>query len=114
MAGFKGNVAYWRQKELDKLQAMNPEANAARMMNSYYRLCGLCDRNLEDDNNERRQNTAWHKANEEKEERWWKRLDAEFNKTFGLRLVYTTWFPRIGYKDEHGGFREAIHPHFYN
>ncbi len=116
----KKSIAEKRHAEVLKLaKIINPDPsaadirNAARLMNSYYRLCGLADRNLYLSNNEYSCNTRYCKESEEKESAWHKRLNNEFNK-YGLSLVYTSWIPFIGYKDIHGGFSRVIDTYFYN
>ena len=87
---------------------------ARKNMNSFYRLCGLCETNLYLSNDERTANRASTHASEEREERWHKRLDGIFKNTYGLRLVYCGYCPSIGVKHEHGGFSEKINRYFYN
>lgn len=88
--------------------------NADRIMNSYYRLCGLCDTNLILSNRESTCNTRYCKESEEKESRWYKRLKAEFEKEYGLTLVYYGWFPSIMETDGNGKIlRHAISAIFY-
>jgi exonuclease III len=90
-------------------------AEATKWMNSFYRLCGLAERNLYADNDERTCNTRWHKEDEEREYRWWQRLDKTFQELYGLRLVYCGYMPSIGeITTPGGGFSEKIARHFYN
>lgn len=114
------SIAELRKKEIDNLvyfKSKEPTAgdyeNARRLMCSYYRLCGLSRRNLYRANDERLCNLSSTARYEYQEQRWHERLRNEFKKLFGLDLVYTSYYPRIGIKDERGGFREVIYTHFY-
>ena len=99
--------------DLAKCKALKPSAEeiqkAKSLMNSYYRLCGLDERLLYLANNERTCNSAYTKELEEKRERWFKRLNAEFNK-YCATLVYFGYFPTICEKDT---TRELYLAHFY-
>lgn len=88
-------------------------AEASKLMNSYYRLCALCERNLYLSNDETTCNLKSTKESEEREERWFNRLKDQFNKKAGLTLVYTGYYPRIGIKDDKGVFKEIIESYFY-
>ena len=89
-------------------------AEAQRLMNSFYRLCGLAERNLYLSNDERTCNTRYCKESEEREYSWWKRLDKTFNDLYGLRLVYCGYQPSIGeITTPGGGFAEKIQRYFY-
>ena len=114
-------VAERREREIPRLVAFktnNPTeedfAEARRLMNSFYRLCGLSERNLYLSNEERTCNLASTKASEDKEYNWWLRLDGEFHRLYGLNLVYCGYAPSIVKKCEHGGVREEIQRFFYN
>lgn len=105
-----------REKELEKLIAFNPEAGegkARRLMNSFYRLCGLSEWNLYAQNDSDRCNTAYAKRQEEREIQWYERLDKDFNDTYGLRLVYCGYMPSIGTLNKGNGFSEKIERIFY-
>ena len=115
-------VAQLREREVKRLAAFkNPEPTdediqeARRNMNSFYRLCGLSERNLYLQNDERSHSTRYAKECEEREDKWHKRLDKVFNDTYGLRLVYCGYAPSIG-TVEHpgGGFSEKISRYFYD
>ena len=116
----KMSIAELREAEVRKLAAMGcPEpsegdvAEARRLMNSFYRLCGLCERNLYLANDARTCNRRSTKQSEEKEHKWWKRLDAAFTKKYGLQLVYCGYCPSIGTVGEHHAFSEKITRWFY-
>lgn len=116
----KYTVAQKREMELVKLvsfRTYNPTEEdyreAKRLMNSYYRLCGLSETNLYLSNKESTCNSKYTKASEDKEMKWFKRLRREFEDYCGLTLFYTCWYPSIGLKDEHGGVETIIHAYFY-
>lgn len=113
-----------RNKEVRRLVSMHNEytgkeeewadwEEAIRLMNSFYRLCGLCESNLYRANDERLCNRPYTKEQEEKEERWYKRLSKQFEEYAGLTLVYCGYMPSIGVRSEHGGFSERITRWFY-
>ena len=118
----KMTIAQLREREVFRLaEIKNPNPTdedlneARRNMNSFYRLCGLCETNLYNANEERTCNTAWHRRNEEREDKWHRRLDKIFSDTYGLRLVYCGYAPSIGTMDAtNGGFSEKINRWFYN
>lgn len=118
----KPTVAECRAREIQKLVSFKTDHptqadldEARRLMNSFYRLCGLDERNLYLSNNER---TCDLKSTQESEERaikWHERLDAEFNRLYGLRLVYCGYMPSIGVIcTPGGGFAEKISRYFYD
>lgn len=71
-------------------------ATAKRLMNSFYRLCALAERNLYLANNERTCNSPYTKESEERESRWYTRLNKEFKEFAGLELFYCGYMPSIG------------------
>lgn len=87
---------------------------ARRLMNSFYRLCALAERNLYLANDERTVNLSSTKASEDREHRWYKRLSAEFMAFAGLELAYCGYMPSIGLQLSTGGFSERITRYFYN
>lgn len=108
-----------REKELERLVAFKTEnpteqdfAEARKLMNSFYRLCGLEDTNLYLVNDERTCNLPSTAKSEEKAERWRRRLNKELQK-YGLRLFYAGHIPSIGTVDEHGACSEKISRFFY-
>lgn len=116
----KMTIAQLREREIDRLVSFktnSPDENdfsqARRMMNSFYRLCGLCERNLYLANDERTCDRYSTKESEERESAWSKRLDGEFNRVYGLRLFYSGYMPSIGTINEHGGCAEKITRWFY-
>lgn len=78
-------------------------------MNSYYRLCGLDERLLYLESNERTYNSRFVKELEEKQEKWYKRLNAQFNE-YSAELIYFGYFPTICAK---GTTQKLYLAHFY-
>lgn len=116
----KMTIAQMREKDVYKLAEMhNPNytekdvAEARRLFNSYYRLCGLSETNLYLQNDSRKHNSSYAKAMEEKEDRWHKRLDNEFYEFAKLRLVYCGYYPSIGHVIKQGCFADVFNGHFY-
>lgn len=98
----KMTIAQSREREVFHLATFKTEnptaadiAEARRNMNSYYRLCGLAERNLYLANNERTCNRRSTAESEERESKWHKRLDRVFRETYGLHLQYFGYFPSI-------------------
>lgn len=114
-------IAQMREKELDRLVAYKTsdptEADytaARRIMNSFYRLCGLSYSVCMLENTESTANSRYTAEQEAKQERWFDRLNGEFNRLYGLSLYYTGICPSIGTKNENGGVSEKISRYFYN
>lgn len=118
----KLTIAERREKELDTLigyKTSNPTPadykEARKIMNSYYRLCGLANRNLMLANNENTCNRVSTHESEERESKWFKRLQKTFKDIYGLDLFYVSWYPLIGAKDTaNGSVQELVHAIFYN
>lgn len=99
----KMTIAQLREKEVYRLAQYHSETpteqdveTARKLMNSFYRLCGLSERNLYLANDGRWCNRASTKRSEEREERWCKRLSAQFKDFAGLELFYCGYCPSIG------------------
>lgn len=114
-------IAQLRERELGRLVAFKTDSptsedykEARRMMNSFYRLCGLCETNLYLTNDERTANRRYTHESEARDNKWHKRLDKQFSDTYGLRLVYCGYCPSIGVVLDHGGFSEKISRYFYD
>ena len=114
----KPSIHELREREIRRLIKRNPsvtERDARRLMTSFYRLCALSWQNLELGNDERTCNTKWFKRQEEREMRWYDRLNAEFNKAYALNLKYCGCMPAIGVIDKgSGGFTEIVERFFYD
>jgi len=112
----KKTIHELRERELKVLVSLNPElgsAHARKLMNSFYRLCGLSWSNLEYDNDETRYNAKQSRLREDRETRWYDRLNGEFKK-YGLQLKYCGCMPAIGTVNENGAFTEVIERYFYD
>lgn len=117
----KMTIAQLREREVKRLALLKTSTpteqdynEARKNMNSFYRLCGLCETNLNLANDERRCNSSYTKRSEERESKWHERLDKIFHDTYGLNLAYCGYCPSIGVKNENGGFSERISSYFYN
>ena len=117
----KMTIAQLREREVYRLAQYHSERpsdqdieTARKLMNSFYRLCGLSERNLYLANDERWCNRKSTKESEERESRWCKRLSAQFKDFAGLELFYAGYCPSIGivYRPS-GGCAEKITRWFY-
>ena len=91
-------IAQLRERELGRLVAFKTDSptsedykEARRMMNSFYRLCGLCETNLYLTNDERTANRRYTHESEARENKWHKRLDKQ---VFQRRLAGTFMIKR--------------------
>ncbi len=116
-------ISEMRAKEVYKLAGLkkNPTTatedlqEARKIMNSFYRLCGLCETNLYLANNERTCNTRRTKESEEREERWYNRLNKQFQEVYGVKMFYFGYVPSIMNVNEAGRpTSEAVYRFFYN
>ena len=119
----KMTIAQLRERELEylvKLKTDNPTEEdydeARRNMNSYYRLCGLCETNLYLQNDARMHDTRYARESEEREEKWYKRLNKTFKETYGIILAYCGYFPSIVFEGDKPGCvgATAVSTYFYN
>ena len=116
----KLTIAQLRELEIEKLVAFRTDRpteddyrEARRLMNSFYRLCGLSETNLYLANNEYTCNRKSTAESEARESRWYDRLSNEFKEFCGLQLFYAGYAPSIGIVTEHGGVSEKINRWFY-
>lgn len=116
----KKTIAQLREMEVIKLAKFRSKApteadinEARRIMNSFYRLCGLCTTNLYLTNDSYWHNKPSTEASEAKEERWIKRLNQEL-KPYGLQLFFSGYCPSIGIVDNRGCVYEKINRWFYD
>ena len=116
----KMTIAQLREKEVDRLAHYNNSTPtdediqiARRLMNSFYRLCALDMRNCELSNDERTANKKYTLESEEKALKWYYRLDKEFNRLYGLRLIYAGICPTICEYENYCIKREVITRWFY-
>lgn len=117
----KMTIAQLREREVKRLALLKTSTpteqdynEARKNMNSFYRLCGLCETNLNLANDERRCNSSYTKISEARENVRYQRLNKIFHDTYGLNLVYCGYCPSIGVKNENGGFSERISRYFYD
>lgn len=85
-------------------------SDARRIMNSYYRLCGLDERLLYLENNERTCNSRYTAEQEKRREKWYNRLNKEFAQ-FDAQLVYFGYCSTICKKDS---TQDLYLAYFYN
>jgi hypothetical protein len=115
-------IAQMGERELDRLVSYRTEtptaedyAKAKKLMNSFYRLCGLSETNLYLCNTERTCNLKSTGESVKREEKWYDRLRKEFQDFCGLTLFYTGYAPSIGTKDSKtGAVCEKVSRFFYN
>ncbi len=114
-------IAQCREREVFRLaryHAAEPSEDdvqqARRIMNSFYRLCGLAEKNLYLANDERTCNRRSTKESEERESTWSRRLAAQLKEYAGLTIFYAGYAPSIGIVDPvTGGCSEKISRFFY-
>lgn len=113
-------IAEKRERELGRLvqyKTATPTAEdfkqARRMMNSFYRLCGLCERESILSNTWPDANTRRVKAMGDRMMKWSARLDAEFQEVYGLQLDYCGHIPHIVKQGDRGG-ADAVQRFFYD
>ena len=113
----KPTIAQKRYTEVKRLALYHSDdptetdlREASRLMNSLYRLVGLSERNCIFANRESTCNSKWLAKDEEREERWRKRLDSEFKSFSGLHLMWPGLYPKI-VSDE--GY-ERVNLYFYD
>ena len=113
-------IAEMRAKEVRRLAEYRNEnptaedlAKAKRMMNSFYRLCGLAERNSIMANVEELYDQKKLERSEQRQIRWSDRLDDDLQDFCGLRLTYCGIYPSIGIVNENGGFTEKVSRFFY-
>lgn len=110
----KPTISQQREREL-RNASVNYNINIdelRRLLNSYYRYCGLVIRLFYDNNTSEERYRLLKKRIERDEERvqkWFDRLNDQFNK-YGLLLVYFGITPTICEKDT---TKTAIEKYFY-
>ena len=115
-------IAQLREREVDRLARYHSEnytgedrREACRLMNSFYRLCGLAETNLYLSNDVYYCNSAYTKLSEERERKWFERLKKQFEDFSGLTLFYAGYAPSIGIVNpETGACAERIGRWFYD
>ncbi len=113
----KMSIAELRSREVYKLAGMDAKndiitaiTEAKKLMNSFYRFCGLEETLLYLQNDERTCNSGYTAKLELKAEKWRERLQAAFT-PYGLMLVWYGYLPTI---TNHEGGNEVIYTYFYN
>lgn len=113
----KMTIAELRKKEAYKLAYLDTKndrekaiAEAKKLMISFYRLCGLEERLLYLENDEKTCNSRYAASLETKAEKWRERLQVAF-KSYGLTLVWYGYLPTI---TDHEGGNEVIYTYFYD
>ena len=86
-------------------------ALAKKTMNSFYRLCGIDERLLYLENDERMHDSRYTKELEKKREKWFDRLNNVFKSEFDCCLVYFGYLPTICAK---GTTQDLCLRYFYN
>lgn len=117
----KPTIAELRSKEILELAKfdMISETDAERIekarqtMTRFYRYVGLRVRNFEDDNNEKRQATAYHARQEAKEERIFLALSKDIKKRYNLDMCFAGLYPTLGVIRDHCIEREYIRGYYY-
>ena len=108
----KLTVAEMRRRELARFSEsynVNIE-DAKRIVNSFYRFCGLEEVLLYRENNERLVNSSYTQELQEKEEKWIERLQSELAK-YNLKMIWFGYLPTIC---EIGTTKTALERFFYN
>lgn len=104
-------IAQLREKEVIRLSALTEDmAKAQNLMNRYYRLCGMDERLLYLENDERTYNRRSTKELEARRDKAFDRLQNDFQ-AVGLKMVYFGYLPTICPKDSTA---TAIYSYFYN
>lgn len=103
-------IAQLREKQLYKLAEITKSIEiASNLMNRYYRLCGIDERLLYLENDERTANRKSTQELSEKADRALTKLQKDFS-GYGLKLVYFGYLPTICYQDT---TTTAIESYFY-
>ena len=108
----KMTIAQLREVQLEKFNRLYIQDmdTAKKLINRYYRLCGMDERLLYLTNDSRTADRPYTRELEAKAEKSLKALQADF-KTYGLKLVYFGYFPTICEADS---TNNAYYAYFYN
>ena len=102
---------------LAKRKTENPTAkdiaDARRTMNSFYRLCGLRETQVNFDNDAYRYNLLISQQLEAREDRWYERLKGIFESKYNATLIYYGYLPTICELDAEGHRHDLNLVHFY-
>ena len=103
-------IAQLREIELNKLSEITKDQDKARnMMNRYYRLCGMDERLLYLENDERWHDKQSTKDLEAQRDQAWERRNKDFN-DYGMKLTYFGYLPTITNKED---TTTAINAYYY-
>lgn len=102
-------IAQKREKEVRKFAEMAGQEKAANMMNRYYRLCGMDERLLYLENDERTANRRSTADLAARRDAALDRLNKDFS-AYGMKLVYFGYLPTIVYIDSTA---TAINAYYY-
>lgn len=97
-------IAQRRERQLEHFNDayINDIDKAKKILNSYYRLCGLSERTFYLANDEKTCNGKYCKECEERELRWISRLNEMLNGT-NLKVTYLGFLPSICEMNEETG-----------
>lgn len=113
----KMTIAQLREREVERLAEMSETkdlAEAKRLMNAFYRLCGIDDRLCYLENDWRTVNSPYTKKLAEQSYNRYQKLKKRFEDFCGLTLFYNSWLPSIGTKDPvTGSVCQKISRYFY-
>lgn len=106
------NISELRKKELVRFsEAYGIDRNeASKIINSFYKFCGLEETLLYRENDEKLANSRYTAELQEKEARWIERLN-KYLSPYKLKLVWFGCFPSIC---EKGTTKTALRRYFYN
>lgn len=112
-------IAQKRERELSRLVQYKTDSpteadfqEARRMMNSFYRLCGLCEREATLSNTWPDCNSRYVKRMGDRMMAWIDRLNREFRRVYGLEFDFCGHLPHIVKEGNRGG-ADAINRYFY-
>lgn len=95
---------YWSALDLDEDVTIEK-----KLLNSFYRFCGLEEQLFYLNNNyEMQKFQTYINELEDKADKWRKRLNSQFS-NYGIKLIYFGYLPTLC--DDHN--YEVIHRHFY-
>lgn len=105
-------IAEQRKKELLRFSEHYgiEKETASRLVNSFYKFCGLEETLLYRENNEKTCNSSYTKELQAKEEAWINRLQKELS-VYNLKMIWFGYLPTIC---ETGTTKTALERYFYN
>lgn len=105
-------IAEQRQKELLRFSEHYgiELSKAAKLVNSFYRFCGLEETLLYRENDAKACNSSYTKELQKKEENWINRLQKDLS-CYNLKMIWFGYLPTICEKDT---TNTALERYFYN